>query len=56
MREMLFENKDKLFEMYEDAAKAAKDYHALKPTQSVKTVNLAPDNTRTRIADTSRKK
>lgn len=52
MRTMLFDDKDKLFQLYDDAAKAAKDYYQLKPQNTsndkkAKPVNLTPDQNNT---------
>ena len=57
MRELIFEDKDKLFKLYEAAAKAAKDYYELKPKETVKTTNIAPDDrSRTQSNTNARKK
>lgn len=64
MRNMLFEDKDRLFKLYDDAAAAAKEYYKLKPVQSqsagktkqsTQTANLTPDRSSTRANDNARK-
>ena len=63
VREILFEDKYQLLNLYENAAAAAKNYYGLKNKagsssdgKTIPSVNLAPDHNRPRSSDTVRKK
>ena len=61
MRNMLFENKDTLFKLYEDAATVSKSYYLLKPinkalsnVKNATTVNLNPNHNSTHTKNNAR--